>query len=123
MTIETFVTASGEKRISMTVEEFEDLTDALRGVEISNEIKAGRLALFSESELDDYLAAPTPLHFYRRYRGVKQSDLAAAVGISAAYLSQLENGDRTEPGIAVLAKLAAALKVRIEDLLPVEVAD
>jgi transcriptional regulator with XRE-family HTH domain len=41
-----------------------------------------------------YLAAKTPLAFWRRYRNVAQQAVAEAVGVSQAHIPQIENGVR-----------------------------
>nr|WP_242481619.1 helix-turn-helix transcriptional regulator [Paracraurococcus ruber] len=70
----------------------------------------------SEAELDAYLAAATPLAFWRRHRGLTQAALATAGGISQPYLAQIEAGSRTGD-VRLLARLAKALRIRIEDLV------
>lgn len=68
------------------------------------------------AEVDAYLAAPTPLAFWRRYRGLMQTALAGRVGIARTSLANAETGRR---GLKVetYAKLAKVLRTRIEDLL------
>jgi transcriptional regulator with XRE-family HTH domain len=54
---------------------------------------------------------------WRKYRGLTAGDLAAQVGISKAYLSEIESGKK--PGsVAVLAQLAKALRLDMDDLMP-----
>ena len=53
---------------------------------------------------------------YRNYRGLTQNELAAAVGINAVYLSQIETGKRTGSA-KTLAALAKALQVAVDDLI------
>ncbi len=61
------------------------------------------------------LAGANPIRVWREYRGISQGALAEAIGISAAYLSQLETGKRT--GTAeVLKALADALQLDLDDL-------
>jgi transcriptional regulator with XRE-family HTH domain len=48
----------------------------------------------------------------RRAAGIKQRDLAAAIGISPQYLSDLENGRREVPG-PLLAKLPQPIRAPI----------
>jgi DNA-binding XRE family transcriptional regulator len=70
----------------------------------------------SAEEVAKALEAPTPLAFWRAKRGMKQKDLAAQVGISQSYAADLEAGRRKgEP--VLFKRLAAALRVRIEDLM------
>jgi predicted transcriptional regulator len=58
----------------------------------------------------------SPIRVWREHRGLSQAELAAKVGISPSYLSQLESGKRT--GTAeVLAAVAAALNLMLDDLI------
>ncbi|WP_274423474.1 helix-turn-helix domain-containing protein [Chelativorans sp. YIM 93263] len=41
----------------------------------------------------------------RRARGISQKDMAAAIGVSAAYLSALEHGRRSPPNWAMVQKI------------------
>ena len=52
----------------------------------------------------------------RKSLGLSQIDLAVAVGIDRAYLSEIENGHRNIT-IMLLQNLATVLNVSIEDLL------
>lgn len=56
-----------------------------------------------------------PIRVWREHRGLSQDDLAARVGISAAYLSRLElrNYDQT---MEVLHTIAAVLTITLDDL-------
>ncbi len=62
------------------------------------------------------LDGENPLRVWRRHRGLTQQQVADRAGISKSYLSQLESGKRR--GTAdVLARLAEALDVAIDDLI------
>ena len=52
----------------------------------------------------------------RKSAGLSQIDLAVAVGIDRAYLSEIENGHRNFT-IMLLQNLATVLEVPMEDLL------
>jgi predicted transcriptional regulator len=69
-----------------------------------------------EPEMDAYLAAPTPLAFWRKRSGKTQVALAAEVGVSQPFMAQLEAGTR-DGTIGVLSRIARALGLRIEDLV------
>ena len=58
-----------------------------------------------------------PLKIWREYRGLTQVDLATRAGISQAQIAQMEGGKR-EGKVSVLRKLADALKVDMDDLVP-----
>jgi DNA-binding XRE family transcriptional regulator len=94
----------------------EDLIDARDHSRAMRDIVSGAIATLTDAEVDAYLAAPTPLAFWRRHRGLTQAALAARVGIAKASLAKAETGRR---GLKVetYGRLAKALQTRIEDLL------
>ena len=53
----------------------------------------------------------------RRQRGYNQTELAKRVGVTQAYIAMLEKGDKVNPTLALLTKLAKALKVRVGELV------
>jgi DNA-binding XRE family transcriptional regulator len=116
MTIQTTISPTGERLVTMTAAEYEDLVDARDAAVAMRDVASGAMETFSDAETDAYLSAKTPLAFYRRHRGLAQDALAASAGISQAYLSQLERGAR-EGSPRLLRALARALRVRIEDLI------
>ncbi|MDR5875713.1 helix-turn-helix transcriptional regulator [Vreelandella gomseomensis] len=52
---------------------------------------------------------------YREYRGLRAGELAATVGISQGYLSEIETGKKTG-SLRVLTRIADALDVELSDL-------
>lgn len=54
---------------------------------------------------------------YREKAGLTQEQLAKKVGITQVYLCYLENGQKKNPSIPLLRKIAIALGVNINDLL------
>jgi transcriptional regulator with XRE-family HTH domain len=52
----------------------------------------------------------------RRQVGLSQKELAEAAGIDQSYLSMIEAGQRSNPGTRIMARLAQALQVSIDDL-------
>ena len=103
--------------VTLTRAAYEDLIDARDHALAMRDIASGALETLTGAEVDAYLAAPSPLAFWRRHRGLTQAVLAARVGIAQSSLAQAETGRR---GLKVetYARLAKALKTRIEDLLP-----
>ena len=59
----------------------------------------------------------TPVAAYRKWRGLKQVELAADVGLKQSYLSEIEAGKKT-PSLEVLQALAVALDVDAGLLMP-----
>jgi DNA-binding XRE family transcriptional regulator len=100
----------------MTIEEYEDLVDARDAAIAAEQLALGEMEVLTFDKVDDYLAATTPLQFWRNHRGMTQTELAAAAGITQSYLTQIESGVHTG-AVHVYASLAKALRVRIEDLL------
>jgi transcriptional regulator with XRE-family HTH domain len=66
--------------------------------------------------MQTYLTATTPLAFWRKRTGKTQAALAAEVGVSQPFLAQIEAGTR-DGTVRVLARIARALRLRIEDLV------
>ena len=53
----------------------------------------------------------------REAAGLNQAELARKVGVTDAYINQLERGNRKNPSLAVLTKLARALGADVGELL------
>ncbi len=113
MTIETMV-LNGRERIVLDRQDYEDLIDARDHARAMVDVAVG--GTLTDAEMDDYLASPTPLAFWRRRAGKTQVALAEDAGITQPFLAQMEAGRRTGT-IGVLLKLAKALGVRVEDLV------
>jgi transcriptional regulator with XRE-family HTH domain len=71
---------------------------------------------FPEPVRDAIAAGTHPVRAWREHRGLNQGQLAAIVGISRAYLAQIEGGERTGT-IDVMVRIARALSRAIEDLI------
>ena len=108
---------NGEDMVLLSRDEYEDLLDARGHAAAMQAVASGVMETLSEEEVSAYLAAKTPLAFWRRHRDMTQQTLAEAVGVSQAYIAQIENGVR-EGSPAMLRDVARALHVRMEDLVP-----
>jgi hypothetical protein len=71
----------------------------------------------SESEMDELLAARTPLAFWRKKRGLTQTELATSAGMAQGFLSEIEGGLKTGD-VTVLQRIAVALEISLLDLVP-----
>lgn len=107
---QTIKTPGGETLVLMSLDEYEDMQD----VAAYDKAKAAMRPEDETLTLDEALAfaeASTPLHFWRRKRGITPAQLAEKVGISESYVASLEGGDdKGDP--MLFKKLAAALHVR-----------
>ena len=54
----------------------------------------------------------------RKALGLKQSDVAAKVGITSNYYSMIERGEIENPGSQHLIKIAKVLKLKSSDVFP-----
>jgi len=105
---------AGDELIVIPRQDYEDLVDTLMALKAHAAIQAGEELLTAE-ENAAYLAAPTPLALWRKKRGLTQAELAADVGASQIFLSDIERG-KVKGDITVYVKMAKRLNVRIEDL-------
>ena len=116
----TFVTTpSGEELVLIPRADFErlqDLFDADSHRQTMEEIGRGEQEVLTSEEIREALAAPTPLAFWRRKRGLTQKRLSVQVGASQSYVADLEAG-RRKGDPALIKRLAKALRVRMEDLV------
>ena len=121
MTIQTTISPDGERLVTMSAEDYQDLIDARDAEAAMRAIAAGTLQTLSGGDVDAYLTAATPLAFWRRHRGLTQADMAREIGVSQPYLAQLENGQR-EGSVSVYQRLAKRLGLSVDELLPDEAA-
>src|SRR4030088_1267704 len=91
----------------------EDATDAA----VAKKAIARNEETLSEAEIDELLAARTPLAFWRKKRGLTQTELARAAGIAQGFLSEIESGLKTGD-VTLLQRIALALEVSLLDLVP-----
>ena len=97
---------------------YEDMEDRADAAELRAAIarrEAGQEELLSSAEVDAYLAAKTPLAFWRKKRGLTQAALAAKTGVAQGFLSEIEAGKKTGD-VKTLRKIADTLRLTIDDL-------
>lgn len=115
MPAHAYQTPDGTDHVSLPRAEYQDLIDA-RDHAIAMRNVATGAAVLSESELDAFLAATSPLAFWRNRAGLTQAALAEKAGITQPFLAQIESGAR-DGTVTVLHRIAKALSIRIEDLI------
>ena len=79
-------------------------------------VKSGEEHTLTSAEVDDLLAAKTPLAFYRKRAGLTQAALAQRAGIAQGFLSEIEAG-RKHGDVQTLRKIADVLKISLDDLV------
>lgn len=58
------------------------------------------------------------IKYYREKQNMSKSELSRKIGVSPAYITKLENGEKTNPSISVLMKISTALGISVYDLQP-----
>lgn len=119
-TLQKIVTPGGETLVVMSLQEYEDLLDAADAADahrVLAEIEAGRQEWVPAEIVDRLLDGDNRIRVWRDHRKLSAADLAAAAGISAAYLSELESSKK-QGSVVTLKKLARALDIDLDDLVP-----
>lgn len=97
-------------KLHESLEDAEDISDINKSAQ---DISAGKKNSIPGEITFAILEGKSPMRVWREYRKIKMADLAKKVGISPAYLSQIENGKRN-PTIDTMKSIAKELGVEIE---------
>jgi len=115
------LTIDGKNYVLLSEEDYEDLVDGLEASAIMARIAAGEevwpYALVKELSTTD-----SRIRTYRIYRQMTVDALAQLAGLSSSDLADIESG-KTEGSVEALTRIAAALRIDLEDLVVEEVAD
>lgn len=117
--MQTITTPNGEKLVVLPLAEYErlvDTADIARADRIVADIAAGREEVVPAEIVRRLIAGENKIKVWRTHRGLSGRDFAAAVGISAPFLSQLETGKK-EGSVSVMKKIAAVLRVDLDDIV------
>lgn len=82
---------------------------------VKRALAAGEEELVPQEIANRLIDGENPVRVWRDYRGLSGRALAEAVGISAAYLSQIESGQR-DGRFETMQRIAEALNVSLDDL-------
>lgn len=97
----------------------DELEDHLSGAKALADFREDPGSFLPFPMVERLLAGESPVRIWRERRAMKATELAAATGLTAAYISEIETGKK--PGsIDAFRKLARVLSVTIDDLLPPE---
>lgn len=94
----------------------EDAQDAAALARFAKRYASGKEETVPAAVVDRLLAGEPPLRVWREFRGMTAAQVAVAVQITPAHISKLESG-KGEPSVALLKKLARALRVDMEALV------
>nr|WP_162251161.1 helix-turn-helix transcriptional regulator [Rhizobium sp. Root482] len=117
-----FTTPGGEEMVMLGRAEYDalvEMAEMLEDVAAYDEAKR-RIAEGDDLRVplefvDRLIDGENPVRVWRDFRGMASKDLAKAVGISAAYLSEIETGKK-DGSLSVFRNIAKALRVDIDDL-------
>lgn len=85
-------------------------------------LATGREIVLPKTVVDRLASGENAIRILREWRDMTQAELAVSIGITQGYLSELEAGKRKGP-VALHQKIARALDVPIELLLPIAVSE
>ncbi len=105
----------GKAYVLLSEEDYEDLVDGLEASAVLAEIAGGQ-EVWPLDIVEARANGENPVRVFRTHRKMTVSDLAAAAGISQPYLSEIESGKKTG-SVDVLKRIAAALKVDLDDIV------
>lgn len=117
--LQTIVTPGGETMVVLPLADYEALVDAVdiaAADKVLADVAAGRDEFIPSAMVDRMLNGESPIRVWREHRALSAAKLAEQAGISPAYLSELESGKK-QGSVAVLANVAAALSLTIDDLV------
>jgi DNA-binding XRE family transcriptional regulator len=106
---------------TLLLSELEDALDRAavgerRRDEAAKGVQAARRNYLTAREARRLLDGESPVKVWREKRGRSQRELAAAAGVGAGYLAEIETG-RKPGSVLALSRLARALQVQMEDLI------
>lgn len=95
----------------------EDLADIRAALAVEARIAAGNEELIPAFVVDRLLAGEQPLRVWREFRNLTQAGLARSSGVNRVQIVDIEAG-RSSGSVHTLRKLATALAVSVDDLIP-----
>jgi DNA-binding XRE family transcriptional regulator len=116
MNVRYFTSPEGEEMAVLPKAEFDALSEMVDHATALSDYRGGRLPGLTPDETRAFIEAPSPLSFWRRYRGLTQGALSQAAGVAQNYLSELENRKRAG-SVEVWLKLSRALDLPVEQIV------
>jgi DNA-binding XRE family transcriptional regulator len=121
--IARFKTPSGDEMVVLPARDYARMVEAIEIAEevaafdaFERKLAAGDEEAIPSAVVDRILDGENRVHVWRERRAMTTKDLAKAVGITGAYLSQIETG-KHEGTVDIYRKLAAALGLTIDELV------
>ena len=89
----------------------------LKALSVEARIASGEEELIPAQVVDRLIDRESPLRVWREYRDLSQSALARASGVNRVQIVEIEAG-RNSGSVHTLRKLADALRIAVDDLIP-----
>lgn len=93
-----------------------DQADISKANKIVRDVAAGDDEVVPADVVRRLIAGENKVRVWRSHRGLSGRDLAAAAGVSAPFVSEIESGKK-DASLSVMKKIADALKVDLDDLV------
>jgi len=120
--VQYITTPTGDRMVVMPEAEYkklaeaaQDAADAEAAREFNTRLAAGEEELIPAEFANRIVDGESKIKVWRKFRAMSARQLAAHAGISASFLSQIENGER-DGSFETIKKIAAALKISVDDL-------
>ena len=110
------ITENGKIFVLVPIADFERITEDYQDILAYDQAKARGEENFPIVLFDEIDAGERAIKIFRKFRKLKQTELAKQAGISAAYLNQIESGKKN-PTVATLSSIAGALNVPMDMLV------
>ena len=95
----------------------EDLADIQAALAVEARIATGDEELIPANVVDRLLDGEQPLRVWREFRNLTQTDLSRSSSVNRVQIVDIEAG-RNSGSVRTLRKLANALEVSVDDLIP-----
>jgi DNA-binding XRE family transcriptional regulator len=120
----TIITSpSGDRMAVIPLDEYErlvaaaeDLSDVRAYDDAKRRLESGEDELVPAEVVHRILDGENALRVWREYRGLTVKQLADRSGVSAPFVSQIENGQR-EGSVETMRKIADVLQISLDELV------
>ncbi len=119
MNVRYFTDPDGTEMAVLPKMELDGLRDAADHARAIADYRSGRLPGLSPAQALAFAEASSPLAFWRKHRGMTQTQLARAAGIAQSYLSELETGKRAG-AVEIWLRISHVLDLPVEEIVDVD---
>jgi len=117
--VQIITTPNGERLVILPLADYEQLVDQAdiaKANKVVRDIVAGDEEVVPADVVRRLVAGENKVRVWRSHRGLSGRELAAAAGVSAPFISEIESGKK-DGSVSVMKKIADVLKVDLDDLV------